>query len=217
MAKNNNLTDFLKDLADGFREKTGQQGKINPQNFRSILASISTDVDLTQTEALVTRLLNSVGPYEVSMLSVANFEILNDTLGYVNGFSFLGNNMYDLSGAIDLTIPSSYSLDERGNVVDGNDYQVTLINSYAFNYRDKLTSVVIPSGVTNIEMYAFYMCSGLESITIEAIVPPTISEFSVFDGTNDCPIYVPSESVNAYKTAWSQYASRIQAKEVQSE
>ena len=35
----------------------------------------------------------------------------------------------------------------------------------------------------------------------------------VFNDTNDCPIYVPSESVEAYKAAtnWSYYASRIQA------
>jgi hypothetical protein len=35
----------------------------------------------------------------------------------------------------------------------------------------------------------------------------------VFDGTNNCSIYVPSDSVDAYKSApyWSNYASRIQA------
>jgi len=36
---------------------------------------------------------------------------------------------------------------------------------------------------------------------------------SALENTNNCPIYVPSASVNAYKTAtnWSTYASRIQA------
>jgi hypothetical protein len=35
----------------------------------------------------------------------------------------------------------------------------------------------------------------------------------VFADTNDCPIYVPADSVDAYKAAenWSQYAKRIQA------
>jgi len=35
---------------------------------------------------------------------------------------------------------------------------------------------------------------------------------SAFNDTNNCPIYVPSESVEAYKSAsgWSNYASRIQ-------
>ena len=40
MAKNNNLTDFVRDLADGFREKLGWQStdKINPQDFRDFVA-----------------------------------------------------------------------------------------------------------------------------------------------------------------------------------
>lgn len=39
MAKNNNLTDFVRDLADGFREKLGWQttDKINPQDFRDFI------------------------------------------------------------------------------------------------------------------------------------------------------------------------------------
>ena len=42
MAKNNNLTDFLTDIADGIRAKKGTTGTINPQNFRSEIASIDT-------------------------------------------------------------------------------------------------------------------------------------------------------------------------------
>lgn len=39
MAKNNNLTDFVRDLADGFREKLGWEttDKINPQDFRDFI------------------------------------------------------------------------------------------------------------------------------------------------------------------------------------
>lgn len=39
MAKNNNLTDFVRDLADGFREKLGWEttDKINPQDFRDFV------------------------------------------------------------------------------------------------------------------------------------------------------------------------------------
>lgn len=42
MAKTNNLTDFLTDVADGIRAKKGTTDKINPQNFRSEIESIST-------------------------------------------------------------------------------------------------------------------------------------------------------------------------------
>jgi hypothetical protein len=52
----------------------------------------------------------------------------------------------------------------------------------------------------------------MTSITVNATTPPVLGA-NVFDGTNDCPIYVPASSVNAYKAAssWRYYASRIQA------
>ena len=42
MAKNNNLTDFLTDVADAIRLKKGTTAKINPQDFSSEIASIPT-------------------------------------------------------------------------------------------------------------------------------------------------------------------------------
>lgn len=89
---------------------------------------------------------------------------------------------------------------------------ITSIGSYAFQNCTSLTSITIPSGVTSIKSEAFYNCTSLTSITVEATTPPTLGS-SAFNKTNDCPIYVPAESVDAYKTAtnWSSYASRIKA------
>lgn len=42
MAKDNNLTDFLTDVADAIREKKGTTDLINPQNFAEEIASIET-------------------------------------------------------------------------------------------------------------------------------------------------------------------------------
>lgn len=90
---------------------------------------------------------------------------------------------------------------------------VTSIGEEAFAYCTSLTSVTIGSGVTSIGEEAFNGCSGLTSITCNAVIPPTISDYDVLYDTNNCPIYVPSQSVEAYKSAdvWSDYASRIQA------
>ena len=87
------------------------------------------------------------------------------------------------------------------------------IQSTTFKNCTKLTNISIPSGVTYIGTGAFYGCSGLTSITCNATTPPTLGYTDVFDNTNNCPIYVPAASVNAYKTAtnWSNYASRITA------
>lgn len=88
----------------------------------------------------------------------------------------------------------------------------TSIGNSMFYGCTGLTSLVIPSNISSIIDYAFYGCSGLTSITVESTTPPTLRRY-VFDNTNNCPIYVPSGSVDTYKTAtnWSAYASRIQA------
>ena len=88
---------------------------------------------------------------------------------------------------------------------------VTTIGGGAFEFCSGLTSIDIPSGVTSIGEGAFNGCRSLTSITIYATIPPTLGS-NAFYNTN-CPIYVPSASVNTYKSAegWSDYASRIQA------
>lgn len=90
---------------------------------------------------------------------------------------------------------------------------VTELGYYAFKGCSGLTSVTIPSNVTKIGDGAFENCKNLTSITIKATTPPTATNPDIFNNTNDCPIYVPAESVNRYKTAtnWSSFASRIQA------
>ena len=125
---------------------------------------------------------------------------------------------YDCSSLTSITIPSG----------------VTMIGTYAFSNCTSLTSVTIPDSVTDIGRLAFSSCFGLTSVTIGnsirtisdsafkfctnltsvtclATTPPTLGS-GVFDNTNDCPIYVPSQSVSAYKSAtnWRTYASRIQ-------
>ena len=92
---------------------------------------------------------------------------------------------------------------------------VTTIDTCAFNGIGMLgtpsfTSITIGSGVTSIGDYGLAICPNIASITINATTPPTLGN-EVFYETNNCPIYVPAESVSAYQSAWSEYASRIQA------
>lgn len=86
---------------------------------------------------------------------------------------------------------------------------VTSIGKWAFGYCSGLTSLTIPSGVTFIGANAFIDCSSLTSITVEAETPPTLVGWGTLNGSS-CPILVPLQSLTAYQTAWSQYASRIQ-------
>ena len=97
------------------------------------------------------------------------------------------------------------------NVILGNG--ITNIGEGCFNGCSNLTEINIPQGVTTIDIKAFQNCSSLTSVTIQATTPPTLANANAFTNTNNCPIYVPAESVDAYKgaTGWSSYASRIQA------
>lgn len=114
------------------------------------------------------------------------------------------------SGVTIINLSTFYRCDSLTSVTipDG----VTSIGQSAFAYCSGLTSCTIGSSVMYIAQSVFYGCSGLISVTVEATTPPTLGA-SVFDQTNDCPIYVPSGSVDAYKAAsgWRGYASRIQA------
>ena len=106
------------------------------------------------------------------------------------------------------------SLTSVGGIGSGASVEIpsniTKISEKAFFQCDGITSVTIPNSVTIIGDYAFDSCTSLTSVTVNAITPPTLGS-KAFDYTNNCPIYVPCESVEAYKAAsgWSSYASRI--------
>ena len=86
-------------------------------------------------------------------------------------------------------------------------------DNFAFYVFTSIEKIIIPDTIISIGHYAFGNCTSLTSITVLATTPPTLSPMYVFDNTNNCPIYVPAESVDAYKTArgWSTYADRIQS------
>lgn len=89
---------------------------------------------------------------------------------------------------------------------------VISIDKNAFRLCSSLREIDIPSNVISIGNYAFIYCSGLQSITVRRTTPPTLGT-SAFTDTNNCPIYVPCDYVDTYKSAsgWTSYANRIQA------
>jgi hypothetical protein len=78
-------------------------------------------------------------------------------------------------------------------------------------YNTNLQYALIKENVTQINGMAFISCKGLKYISCLAVNPPTLISINAFSNTNDCPIYVPDDSVDNYKAAsnWSDYADRI--------
>ena len=134
-----------------------------------------------------------------------------------NSVTSIGSyGIYNCDSLITLRIPDSVTSIGAWGLADNTNLEsitlpsgLTSISDYMMYGSTSLTSVTIPDNVTSIGGNAFGSCSGLTSVIVEAMTPPALG-YGAFNNTNDCPIYVPSESVNAYKTAWSTYASRIQ-------
>ena len=94
--------------------------------------------------------------------------------------------------------------------------EVKQIGEVAFASCRALTKVFLPASVEKIDDLVFGYCSALQSITIDALNPPTLTGDLFFGLSADqIPnIYVPAISVNDYKTAakWSTYAAKIHPK-----
>ena len=86
---------------------------------------------------------------------------------------------------------------------------VKTIGNDAFEYCGSLTSVTIPNSVTTIGDYAFSECRSLTSVYCKATTPPLFGDYVFVNNGSGRKIYVPTESVEAYKSAWSGYASSI--------
>ena len=90
---------------------------------------------------------------------------------------------------------------------------VTSIGKYVSNSCYSLTSLTIPNGVTSIISNAFQSCYGMAEYHLKPTTPPALSNINAFDGIpDDCIIYVPQGSLEAYQTAtnWATYASHMQ-------
>lgn len=134
------------------------------------------------------------------------------TFGRYAFTSVSGLNSVTIDYASDATLGGGYQFKDSPMTSLTIGSHPTAIEQSMFQKCTKLRTLVIPSNISSINNYAFSGCTRLRSITVESATPPTLG-YSVFDSTNNCPIYVPPESVDAYKAAsgWSNYASRIQA------
>lgn len=82
---------------------------------------------------------------------------------------------------------------------------VTSIGEGTFSYCTGLVSVDIPYSVTSIGDGAFTNCNNLKKLVCHATTPPVCADelWGAFVGVNKdaCTLYVPQESLDAYKSA----------------
>ena len=145
---------------------------------------------------LVTDLVIPDGVNEIKLMAFALCESINSvTIG--NGVTTIGDvAFYNCSSLTSVTIGDS----------------VTTIGYAAFYDCSILTSVTIGDSVTTIREWAFTWCSSLTSVYCKATTPPTGGSYMFYNNASGRKIYVPMESVEAYKSAewWSEYADAIE-------
>ncbi len=117
-------------------------------------------------------------------------------------------------GVTEIGLSSFSSCSKLTSVTISNS--VTSIGGQAFYGCSGLASITIPDSVTEIGYTAFRYCRNLAEVYCKSSMPPmAVSAYSSFlywdafdDNASGRKIYVPEESVEAYKTAewWSEYA-----------
>lgn len=85
MAKNNNLTDFLTDVANAIREKDGSTGTINPQDFSDKIKAIQTGVDTSDGNIEPTTVLKGYKSYAKGVAVNGAIETYDGTVEDVGG------------------------------------------------------------------------------------------------------------------------------------
>lgn len=146
-----------------------------------------------------------------------------------NSVTSIGTNVFNgCSGLMSMTVDSSNTTyDSRNNCnaiikTSTNELlfgckntvipnSVISISNSAFLGCSSLTNIEIPNGVTSIGYSVFQWCRGLESVTVNVTTPPALGQIAFDNNASGRKIYVPAESVEAYKTAenWSTYADSI--------
>ena len=141
--------------------------------------------------------VTSIGSYAFFNCSSLTSITIPNSVTSIGGFAF--KNCHSLTS---VTIPDS----------------VTSIGRAAFSWCTSLTSITIGDGVTSIGDGAFYKSTSLSEVYCKPLAPPTPQMASEFlgwnafdDNASGRKIYVPSASVEAYKSAqyWRNYASDI--------
>jgi hypothetical protein len=179
MAKNDNLTDFLTDVADAIRAKKGTTDKINPQNFSAEIASITTgggDSDMPVIGDGKTYLY----------INIENPDILDTTVTFSQ--TVAAGVVVDWGdGSETQTYTGTGNKNATHTYAEVGEYRISLApiegctlrlsrsaNTYCVMglienrqpYLNVLKAVEIGSNVTTVGNYTFQYCFGLENIVI---------------------------------------------------
>ncbi len=158
--------------------------------------------------------VTSIGDYAFEDCNLLTSVIIGNNVTSIGSYAFNG-----CTSLRSVTIPNSVTsigqsafegCSSLSNITIGNS--VTSIGCGAFSDCTSLRSIIIPNSVNWIENFAFTGCSRLTSVYCKPTIPPTGRSYMFNSNASGRKIYVPRNSVSAYKSAsgWSNYASSIE-------
>ena len=152
MSKANNLTDFLTDIADTIRTKSGTSSAINPQNFSSKITSLNTAHALSKTSAnayYTTDANNTYITLPLPISSSTSYNQANQMWVYQNNTSSTGLLSFTIKSESTGLISYAYAVGRTATV--GNELVGANINSSASVTRNNgLTTLKFDRPITPI-------------------------------------------------------------------
>ena len=169
-------------------------------NYCTKLASISIPKSIS----------NCTGDIFTECTSVSHLYVnsVEDWLGFLDKCG-----LYAYASPLEATTQAVHFYVAGSEITDLNlSTSFVRIPNRAFMNCAYISTVIIPKTVSSIGTNAFNRCFGLTSVKVFAEAAPR-GGYGMFASTGNCPIYVPAQSVDDYKTAevWSEYAARIYA------
>lgn len=152
-------------------------------------------------------LTKKIGAWAFAYNFISNIELPN-SITEIGDYAFLGCNFTSFNVPNSIKILKSRTFQSCSNLkhVTLPD-NLTIIENGAFHSCSSLDTIVIPAKVTNIGLEAFYNVS-LECITCLNPIPPKC-EYLAFVSFNNCTLYVPAGSEDAYRNdpIWGKFSS----------
>ena len=156
-----------------------------------------------------TDLRNVVLPNSVRYLGLEKITG-QDNDGYVFAFC---HNLTSVTLSTSLSGLDSYTFIGCENLTGLSIHNhITTLGRGTFSGCTSLTSMTLPGSITSIGRNCFENCTGLTEMYVSPATPPTINQSNSFGYGSTYPLYVPTASLNAYRTAWPDLASRVQVK-----
>ena len=161
MARIDNLTNFLTDVATAIKDKKGDNTSIKASDFDTEITNLPSGGGSAPTKGFIAEEYDSDGYVTkarvVGMTSLVEGAFSN----YTSSGSFLTKNLQEVVLPSDMTSLGDYCFAYTPSLTILNIENITSIGKYCFYGNKALPITELPKNLTTIGEYAFALCKGI--------------------------------------------------------